>query len=109
MKQQITDQYLIELLKKAYRREINCYLVFIKVQGIKPFAEIKSVSDEYRRYFEEKELDVFHQPTPLVYQKGQFFVCSDDLNALFMYREKKYRRVCCTCLNEPTGRYVSLA
>lgn len=107
MKKQITDQHLIELLKKAYRHEFPCYMAFIKTEGIKASLEIKSVSEEYRRYFEEKwQLDIFHTPTPLVYQKDRFFICSDDLNALFMYREKKWKRICCIVLGEPTGRYV---
>lgn len=104
---QTGDPHLAELLKRAYRHEIYCYLAFIKAVGIKPSWELKSVSEEYRKYFEEKwRLDIFRTPTPLVYQKDNFFICSEGLDALFLYREKKWKQICCTVLGELKGKYI---
>ncbi|MEI6326810.1 MAG: hypothetical protein WCO78_01675 [Candidatus Roizmanbacteria bacterium] len=106
MEKQIIDEFLIKLLKRAYERKISCYLAHIDIEVIKPICQITYVSEAFRRYFEEKIKDVLSPPTVLVYQKGSIFIASDDLNTLFLYREKKYKRIPCVVLGMPLGRHV---
>lgn len=100
------DQHLIELLKQAYKQEIRCYLAYIDSKVIKPFTSLKPPSKEYRDYFKKKELDIFDPITLVVYQKGPNFICSDDLNALYMFRERRDKRICCTVLGKPEGKHI---
>jgi hypothetical protein len=84
---ELRDEYLGELLDKAYSGKIMCRMANIKMEAIKPFTEYKpEASDEFRKHFLKKAKTGEYIPM-FVYQKSGKFIMSDDYNSYFMYKE----------------------
>jgi len=81
------DDYLIELLGKAYRGEVDCYMAVIKMGAIIPYSDYKpTINDSYREHFKKK----YEQGSPLqlyVYEKDGKIIMSDDYNSYYLYKE----------------------
>lgn len=100
------DEFLLELFKKAYKKELNCFVGKINIEGIKPYSSFKPIiSKEFRNYFENTEKKG-SPPKIFVYQKGSSFVMSDDYNAYYLYLEKKYKEIICIILGESNSKYI---
>lgn len=94
------DDYLIELLKQAYKGDTLCTMAMAEMDTIKSFSDFKpTVSAQYRAYFESKARD--DVPPPLhVYAKNGKLIMSDDYNAYTMYNELGFHRAVCIVLGE---------
>lgn len=96
------DEYLTELLSKAYKGTIDCRKAVIKLDHIKPFSDFKpAITEAYSKRF----LDSYKEMSPpdlLVYEKDGVFIMSDDYNAYFMYKEIEAVHAICTVIGETT-------
>lgn len=94
------DQKLIDLLKDAYSENLLVRTALIKIESIYPFSTFKpKTSEEYRKYFEELEKQ--GSPPPIyVYPFKDHFIMSDDYNAYYLYKEKKYSKIICVLLGD---------
>lgn len=98
----LRDDYLIGLLKKAYKGEIMCRRANVKMSAIVPFIENdEPVAEDFRKHFvkkaeEEKHIAMF------VYQKGDKFIMSDDYNSYALYKEFDFDIVPCIIIGEIT-------
>jgi hypothetical protein len=92
------DDYLIELLGRAYRGEIDCYIAVIKLEAIKPFSDYKpTISNDYRNHFNKK----YKQGSPpqlYVYEKDGEIIMSDDYNSYFLYKELGAEEAVCVAI-----------
>ena len=94
------DAKLMEILRKAYRGEIDCHNAVVPIELIKPFSEFKpDITEGYREYFKKNYEDM--APPPLyVYADGGKFVMSDDYMAYEMYKELAAPIVLCVILGD---------
>lgn len=94
----LKDEYLMELLDKAYKGKIMCRMATIKMEAIKPSTDyMPEISDEFRRHFLKKAKD--GNPVPMfVYQKSGKFMMSDDYNSYYMYKETNSDMASCVVI-----------
>lgn len=96
------DDHLSELLKSAYKGEVNCRKAVIPMDLIKPFSSFEpKINEEYSNHFMEAYQNNL-PPDLLVYEKDGNFIMSDDYNAYFMYRFIKAKSAVCTVIGEST-------
>lgn len=100
------DQRFIDLFEDAIVGKLLVRLVLVKIEGIRPFSDFRpEISDGYRKYFEE--LEGKGTPPPLyVYPDKDHFIMSDDYNAYFLYKEKKYTEIMCILLGDSDSEYI---
>jgi len=96
----LKDEHLLELLGKAYKKEITCRRANIKMGAIIPSTDyVPTIEDDYRAYFLKKVES--GKPFPLfVYQKDGKFMMSDDYNSYTMYKELEFDVVPCVVVGE---------
>jgi hypothetical protein len=96
------DDYLSELLNKAYKGEIDCRKAIVPMELVKPFSSYKpDISEGYTTHF----MEAFKANTPpdlLVYEKDGKFIMSDDYNAYHMYKTTGSNNAICTIIGETT-------
>ena len=81
------DEYLTELLGKAYRGDIDCCNAIMPLSFVVPYSDFKpEISDKYRQYFIDQYKD-YKPPALYVYEKDGQFIMSDDYAAYYMYQE----------------------
>lgn len=100
------DKKLIKLLQTAYSGKLLVRFALIKTEGIWSHSNYKpTISEKFRKYFEEKESECV--PSPLhVYPQDDGFIMSDDYCAYSLYKEKGYRKIMCIVLGESNSKYV---
>ena len=100
------DEYLIELLKKAYKGEIQCYIAVLNIEGIKPFSDYKpEISEKDREHFGQ-DLSEEKFPQIFVYPKSNMFIMSDNYNTYYLYKDKGIKQVLCVILGEAESPFI---
>lgn len=101
------DDYLLELLRAAYTRKIQCCFAALPLTSIKPFSDFQpTISAQLRQHFD----DAYQQGRPpklMVYEKDDAYIMSDDYDAYKLYSEKRPELVPCIVLN-PSEQTLSL-
>ena len=81
------DDNLMDLIKRAYNKEIMCRRANVKMSAIVPFIEDdEPVSEDFRKHFLKRAEEEKHIPM-FLYQKGDKFIMSDDYNSYALYKE----------------------
>ena len=102
------DNYMMELLGKAYKGELLCRMAAIKTEGIVPFSDYKpEIADWYRKEF-EKNISEGSFCEIFVYPKDGMFVMSDDYSSYYLHIEKGDTEILCVVIGEAEGVYVTL-
>ncbi len=98
----LKDEYLLDLLNKAYKGEIMCRRANIKMEAIKPSTDyVPIISEDLRAHFLKKAKE--GKPFPLfVYQKNGKFMMSDDYNSYALYKELEFDVVPCVVVGDIT-------
>lgn len=100
------DDYMMELLGKAYKGELFCHMTIIKIEGIKPFSDYKpEISERFRNWFERK-IAAHSSPPIYVYPKDDMFIMSDDYSAYNLYLKNGNKEMLCIVLGEAKGLCV---
>lgn len=100
------DEELLNLYKQAYKGELLCCKAIIKTEGIIPFSQFRPhISEELKVYFENC-LQEEKGPYPVVYQKEDVFIMSDDYNAYYFFLERGHKEISCIVLGDATGPFV---
>jgi hypothetical protein len=105
------DGGLLELLRLAYNKEIQCRNAFIFMDMIRPFSDYKpNTSPAFRKHFMEK--NERREPLAMfVYEKDGDYIMSDDYNSYYLYKELGAEKVPCVVLDAqadaPSVEYIS--
>ncbi len=100
------DDYMMELLGKAYKGELLCKKAAIKIEGIVPFSDFKpEIEDWYRKSFYKDICDGLFCEI-FVYPKDGKFVMSDDFSSYYLHLEKGDTEILCVVLGEAEGPFV---
>ncbi len=100
------DEELLNLYKQAYKGELLCCKAIIKTEGIVPFSRFRPhISEGLKAYFENC-LQEEKGPYPVVYQKEDIFIMSDDYRAYYFFLERGHKEISCVVLGNATGPFV---
>lgn len=100
------DDYMMELLGKAYKGEILCRKAAIKTEGIAPFSDYKPEITDWHRTEFEKNISEGSFCEIFVYPKDGKFIMSDDYSSYYLHLEKGDSEILCVVLGEAEGPYV---
>lgn len=82
------------------------YIATIKAAGIKPFSNYKPEPSSAMNIHIFNSLKN-NNPTRIhVYQKGDYFIMSDDYTTYYVYLALELEEIPCVVMGDPTGKYV---
>lgn len=101
------DEKFSQLFKKILLKEAPFYKALIKFEGIRPFSDYLPKLHAGLVQKMLQGITVKQYPYIHVYQKGDYFIMSDDYQTYYTYLQLKQQIIPCIVLcTEPKGRFV---
>ena len=95
------DEYMIDLLKGAYKHEFMVNIAIIKAEGIVPFSKFKpKLTQDHFDTYAKNDNPIY------VYPKDGKFIMSDDYFSYYAKKAVNVEKFLCIVLGEASGDYV---